>query len=74
MNFFSIGLGSKRKSKGQATEQDVHEAGGQKCYQQNLNISYIFTCLMPELNAHNIPMADKIVQFLKSIQIQIEIF
>lgn len=58
--------GSKRKSKGMATEQDVYEAGGQKCYQQNLNIAFIFTCLMPELTAQNTPLADKIVQFLKS--------
>lgn len=62
----SFPTGSKRKSKGQATEQDVFEAGGQKCYQQNLNISFIFTSIMPELSAQNTSLADKIVQFLKS--------
>lgn len=64
--FRSTLTGSKRKSKGVATEQDVYEAGGQKCYQQNLNISFIFTCMMPELSAASTPLADKIVQFLKS--------
>lgn len=64
--FFSSG--SKRKSKGMATEQDVYEAGGQKCHQQNLNISFVFACLMPELSPQNIPFADKIVQFLNGTE------
>lgn len=51
-----------------ATEQNVYESGGQKCYQQNLKISFIFAYLMPELSAHNTLLADKIVQFLKSIK------
>lgn len=62
---FSI-TGSKRKSKGMATEQDVFEAGGQKCHQQNLNISFVFACLVPELSPQNVPLADKILQFLNS--------
>lgn len=62
---FSI-TGSKRKSKGMATEQDVFEAGGQKCHQQNLSISFVFACLVPELSPQNAPLADKILQFLNS--------
>lgn len=49
-----------------ATEQEVYEAGGQKCYHQNLNISFVFTCLMSDANLQNTHLTEKIVNFLKS--------
>lgn len=58
--------GSKRKSKGVPTEQEVHEAGGTKCFLQNLNIAYVFCCLNnSNASKVNIELAEKIIKFLK---------
>lgn len=59
-------LGSKRKSKGTPTERDVHESGGSRCYQQNLNLSILFCCLNRHLHRNYVNQADQIVTFLKS--------
>ncbi|KAJ6637077.1 Testis-expressed protein 10 like [Pseudolycoriella hygida] len=56
---------SKRKSKGTPTERDVHESGGSRCYQQNLNLSILFCYLNKNLHRNYIHQADQIVGFLK---------
>lgn len=57
---------SKKKSKGQATDQEVFQAGGHKCYAQNLNISYIFCCLNKNLNKNRETDVQRIIEFVKS--------
>lgn len=57
---------SKRKSKGLATEQEVYEAGGHKCFIQNLYVSYIFCCLNRDLVKSRQLNVQKIIEFLKS--------
>lgn len=57
---------SKRKSKGLATEQEVYEAGGHRCFVQNLYISYIFCCLNRDLSQARQQNVLKIIEFLKS--------
>lgn len=47
-----------------ATEQDVFEAGGQKCLQQNLNISYIFWILNNKLSNSSV-WGKKLIEYLK---------
>lgn len=47
-----------------ATEQDVFEAGGQKCLQQNLNISYIFWILNSKSTNSSV-WGKKLVEYLK---------
>lgn len=47
-----------------ATEQEVHEAGGQKCIQQNMNISFVFWVLSKNTPS-NQPQAKKIIEFVK---------
>ncbi|KAG4067129.1 hypothetical protein HA402_000120 [Bradysia odoriphaga] len=56
---------SKRKSKGAPTERDVHESGGSRCYQQNLNLSILFCCLNRNLHRSYVNQAEQIVNFLK---------
>lgn len=56
--------GSKRKSKGMATEQEVHDAGGQKCLQQNLNIAFLFW-LLNNNSPSNQPTIKTILEFIK---------
>lgn len=60
------GAGSKRKSKGMATEHDVHAAGGQKCLHQNLNISFVFWILRANSPTNQI-ITKKIIDFIKGI-------
>ncbi|XP_031640841.1 testis-expressed protein 10 [Contarinia nasturtii] len=55
--------GSKRKSKGMATEQDVFEAGGQKCIQQNLNIAFVFWTLSK--NSRSNQSLKTVIEFIK---------
>lgn len=62
-NFIS---GSKRKSKGAPTEQDVHEAGGSRCLQQNLNLAYIFCCLNSHLTKAQVDTAERVIKFLRN--------
>lgn len=68
--YFSLSIcwrtftGSKRKSKGMATEHDVHEAGGQKCVHQNLNIAFVFWILRTS-SATNQLITKKIIDFIK---------
>lgn len=62
-----LNSGSKRKSKGMATEQDVHEAGGQKCIQQNLNIAFVFFKLSKNTPS-NQQIAKNIIEFVKGIR------
>lgn len=57
-------VGSKRKSKGLATEHDVHEAGGQKCVEQNLNIAFVFWILSKN-SATNHTTVKQIIEFIK---------
>lgn len=57
-------IGSKRKSKGMATEHDVHEAGGQKCVHQNLNIAFVFWILRTSSPANQL-ITKKIIDFIK---------
>lgn len=57
--------GSKRKSKGMATEKEVSDAGGENCHHQNLCIAFIFACLNPEMiNAHE-KSANKVIEYIK---------
>lgn len=58
--------GSKRKSKGTATEQEVHESGGQKCNQQNLNIAYIFCSMNVQVSTGARDLTERIIRYLKS--------
>lgn len=58
--------GSKRKSKGMATEHDVHEAGGQKCVHQNLNIAFVFWILRSSSTTNQL-ITKKIIDFIKGI-------
>lgn len=64
--FSHFHLGSKRKSKGMATEQEVRDAGGQKCYHQNFNIAHIFCRLNKNLSQSNQSWAKQIINFIKS--------
>lgn len=68
---FRSKTGSKRKSKGMATEQDVFEAGGQKCLPQNLNISYIFWILNSKSSNSSV-WGKKLVEYLKENLTHIE--
>lgn len=63
MIFNSIS-GSKRKSKGAATEQDVFEAGGQKCIQQNLNICYAFWVLNKK-SMNNSAWGERLIEYFR---------
>lgn len=63
--------GSKRKSKGMATEQDVFEAGGQECLQQNFNISYIFW-ILNSISSNSSVWGKKLVEYLKENLTNIE--
>lgn len=56
--------GSKRKSKGSATEQEVFEAGGQRCIEQNLNISYIFWMLNNK-SVNSLTWGKKLIAYMK---------
>lgn len=56
-----------------ATEQDVYEAGGQKCIQQNLNIAFVFWTLSKNTPSNQL-LAKNIIEFIKGIgNIRIEI-
>lgn len=57
--------GSKRKSKGAPTEQDVHDSGGSRCFEQNLNLAYVFCCLNASLSKVQQESADRVIKFLK---------
>lgn len=48
-----------------ATEQEIHEAGGQKCYQQNLNIAHIFCRLNKNLPKSNQSHAKQIIEYVR---------
>jgi len=56
---------SKRKSKIAPTERDVHESGGLRCYQQNLNLSILFCSLNRNLHRNYYNHAEQIINFLK---------
>lgn len=58
--------GSKRKSKGNATEQDVYEAGGQKCFQQNFGIAYLFANINSNLTIKYKNEATNILKFIEN--------
>lgn len=60
--------GSKRKSKGMATEQEVYEAGGQKCIQQNLNIAFVFWMLSRN-SPNNQLIVKNIIEFIKGTNV-----
>lgn len=49
-----------------ATEQDVHEAGGQKCIQQNLNVAFVFWILSKNTPSNQM-LAKNIIEFIKGI-------
>lgn len=59
--------GSKKKSKGLPTEQDVHESGGSRCYQQNLSVANIFCCLNKNLTRAQYESGEKVIKFIKSM-------
>lgn len=59
--------GSKRKAaKNLPSEQDVHEAGGQKCHVQNLCVSYIFSVLNPNVGRSYLVQAQSVTNYLTS--------
>lgn len=47
-----------------ATEQEVYEAGGQKCTQQNLNIAFVFWTLGKH-SSSNQTIVKNIIEFIK---------
>lgn len=47
-----------------ATEQEVFEAGGQKCIQQNLNIAFVFWTLGNNSSSNQI-IEKNIIEFIK---------
>lgn len=49
-----------------ATEQEVYDAGGQKCIQQNLNIAFVFWTLSKNSPSHQLT-AGKIIEFIKGM-------
>lgn len=49
-----------------ATEQEVYEAGGQKCIQQNLNIAFVFWILSKNSPANQL-LAKNIIEFVKGM-------
>lgn len=56
-----------------ATEQDVYEAGGQKCIQQNLNIAFVFWTLSKNTPSNQL-LAKNIIEFIQGIgNVRIEI-
>lgn len=57
--------GSKRKSKGNATEQDVFEAGGPNCFHQNFGVAYLFACINWSLGPKNRIEAERIAMFVQ---------
>lgn len=49
-----------------ATEQEVYEAGGQKCIQQNLNIAFVFWALSKNSPSNQLS-AKNIIEFIKGM-------
>lgn len=49
-----------------ATEQEVFEAGGQKCIQQNLNIAFVFWALANN-SSSNQTIVKNIIEFIKGL-------
>lgn len=48
-----------------ATEQDVHEAGGQNCIQQNLNIAFVFWTLSKDSRSNQ--SMKTVIDYIKGI-------
>lgn len=47
-----------------ATEHEVHEAGGQKCIEQNLNIAFVFWMLSKQTPSNQMTVKN-ILEFIK---------
>lgn len=47
-----------------ATEQEVHEAGGRKCIEQNLNIVFVFWMLSKHTSSNQMTVKN-ILEFIK---------
>lgn len=58
---------SKRKAaKNVPSEQEVQQAGGQKCHAQNLSIAYIFSVLNPSVGRTYLSQAQSVTAYLTS--------